>query len=143
MWIAIGWLCGAVASFLSVLVFTLQAIRSDDLAAGGSVIAAGAMTIILAQFMWPFVLVLFPAAASLWPAIAKTAPVFERTLAGVLVGTGAMALLIVSGIYGLFWGFGAEINVYVVAVWVYSSLAIPRLIAPPLRPGAFLDRVAA
>ncbi len=138
VWITVGWVSGAGTVFLVLLVLTLGAAQeSDDLAGAGSVIAAAAMTAIFLQFMWPFLLVLFPVTAALWPVIARVVPVVEGTLAGVLLGGVVISLLIVSGIYGLFWGINAELNAYVVMIWVYSSLMIPRLTIPSLRPGVF------
>jgi len=111
VWITVGWVSGAGTVFLVLLVLTLGAAQeSDDLAGAGSVIAAAAMTAIFLQFMWPFLLILFPVTAALWPVIARVVPVVEGTLAGVLLGGVVISLLIVSGIYGLFWGINAELN---------------------------------
>ena len=65
VWITVGWVSGAGTVFLVLLVLTLGAAQeSDDLAGAGSVIAAAAMTAIFLQFMWPFLLVLFPVTAA-------------------------------------------------------------------------------
>lgn len=143
-WLAAGWVSGPLAAFLVILALTLHASQgSDDLAGAGSVIAAAAMMVIFLQFMWPFVLVLLPAAIAFWPAIARAVPFAEQTLLGVALSLGVVSLLIVLGTFGLIWGFGAELNVYVVVVWVYCSLLAPRLVVPSLRPGTFVEPAAA